>query len=67
MTSFNSKELLTLHGALHEFIHYGFFDVFSTSKISSYQLKDVLDIMGIKYTSDIGSVNGYKYIRIKLK
>ncbi|ADH03319.2 gp173 [Bacillus phage W.Ph.] len=63
----NRKPLHDLNNVVHELIHYGYIDVNSYSNVTSIQVRDILDILGIKYEVTSGLIHDmYPYTRIKL-
>ncbi|ASR78896.1 hypothetical protein AARONPHADGERS_271 [Bacillus phage AaronPhadgers] len=66
--STSRKPLHRLHEVVHELVHYGYFDVDSCNELSSAQIRDILDVLGMQYTTESRLMhNMYPYTRIKLK
>ncbi|AMW62779.1 hypothetical protein DIGNKC_258 [Bacillus phage DIGNKC] len=66
--STSRKPLHRLNEVVHELVHYGYFDVNSWNELSSVQIRDILDILGMQYTTENRLMHDmYPYTRIKLK
>ncbi|AEZ50282.1 hypothetical protein BCPG3_102 [Bacillus phage BCPG3] len=63
----NNKVLLSMHEIIHELYHYGRVSIHSNSKVDSTQVRDMLDLLGIKYeTHSKLWLDMYPYTFIKL-